>query len=212
MLSGALFALLTPLRAAGFQPIDLKPYYNFALTNALIGKGPLHGPNHLGALPSGQSDFSGVPFDVNGIAQLASKQSVLAGKKFADKIDGIKIGGKASIVHVLHGAGWDDEENVPISKMLIHYADGAVAEAKIIYGKHVVDWWDNNPETAPKDPATVIGWHGQNRVSKMFGTEIRLYRTPFRNPRPEAEIAQISFVSENRNAATFILGVTLQGF
>lgn len=195
---------------AKYRPVDLKERCNFALTNALIGRGPLHGPNHLGALPAGETAFAGVPFDVDGVLQLASKQSALAGKQFPEKIEGIRIGAKAAAIHLLHGAGWDDVPGRPIAKMILHYADGTSAEAPIVYGQHVTDWWDNNPESAPKDRATTVAWQGHNKVSKMFGTEIRVYRTPFRNPRPTSEISEISFVSANSNAASFILGVTVE--
>ena len=195
---------------AKFRMVDLSGRYNFALTNSLIGKGPLHGPNHLGALPAGQSLFADVPFEVAGVLQLASKQSVLAGKKFPEKIGGIRIGAKAGVIHLLHGAGWDDVPNTPIAKMILHFADGNQAEAQIVYGRHVTDWWDNHEDSRPNDRGTAVAWQGHNRVSKMFGTEIRVYRTPFRNPRPDAEISEISFVSANNNAAPFVLGVTIE--
>lgn len=196
---------------AAVQIIDLRPHYNFSLTNSLIGNGSLNGPNNLSALPAGTNVFAATPFDVEGIAQLTSAQAVLSGRKFPEKIDGIKVGVPCSKLHILHGAGWTEVENTTVGSLIIHYPSGEKREIPIIYGKHVWDWWDNEEkDPAAADTNTVLAWTGVNRISKMFGTNLRIYKTTFHNPKPDAIIQTIDFVSANKQSAPFLLGLSVE--
>jgi hypothetical protein len=201
------FYFSTQAATPSFRTIDLKPYCNFTLTNSLIATGSLNGANNLSALPAGVNNYAGIPFDVSGVIQLASQQAVLAKRTFPDRIEGIKVGVSGSRIHILHSAGWNDLENNAIASLVLHYADGDKKPISIIYGAHVLDWWVN--DETPTDPGTTIAWTGNNRVSKLFGTDLRLYRTTFTNPKPTVMIDRVDFVSNKKEAAPFLLGITV---
>jgi len=188
--------------------IDLHPHCNLALTNSPIGAGPLNGANNLAALPAGTNLFAEVPFNVSGVVQLTSQQAVIARRKFPDHITGIKVDAPASRIHLLHGAGWNDLEETQIAKWVIHYADGQTHQIPIVYGTHVYDWWEN--EDVPKDRQTKLAWTGMNPISKRFGTNLRIYRTTFANPRPAVAISHLDFHSAKKQSAPFLLGLTVE--
>lgn len=194
--------------AESARTIDLRGYCNYGLTNSLIGTGSLQGPNNLAALQPGTRSFGAIPFDVSGIIQLTGHQAVLAKRKFPDKVEGIKIGLACNHIFLLHGAGWNEVENTPIANLVVHYNDGTSASVPIVYGIHVYDWWVNDEK--PTDPATEVAWTGVNRVSKMFGTDLRVYKTTFSNPKPGAVIDHIDFASTKKESAPFLLGLTVE--
>jgi hypothetical protein len=194
--------------AAEIHPIDLKPYYNYSLTNSLIATGGLNGHNNLSAFPIGKGTYGGIPFDVSGVIQLTGNQAAIAKRTFPDKVEGIKIGAACARIHLLHGAGWNDLENAAIANLTLHYADGTTHTIPIVYGKHILDWWVNDDK--PEDPGTQVGWTGVNRISKMFGTDLRIYRTTFPNAKPTVIIDSIDYVSGKKESASFLLGLTIQ--
>jgi hypothetical protein len=194
--------------AESARTIDLRSYCNYGLTNSLIGTGTLEGPNNLAALLPGTRSFGSVPFDVSGVIQLTGNQAVLAKRNFPEKVEGIKVGSACKRLHLLHGAGWNELENTPIANLVVHYSDGTSATIPIVYGTHVYDWWVNDEK--PTDPATEVAWTGANRVSKMFGTDLRVYKTTFANPKPGAVIDHIDFASTKKESAPFLLGLTVE--
>lgn len=206
-LLGVLFGCC-PALAAEIRLLDLKPFYNFSLTNSPIATGGTNGPNNLSTFPAGKGTYGDVPFEVSGIVQLTSNQAVLAKRKFPEKIEGIKVGAACARVHLLHGAGWNDVEKNTIGVIVLRYTDGSASSIPIVYGRHVYDWWVN--DEAVEDPNTKIAWTGVNKVSKMFGTDLRIYRTTFANPKPTAVVDSIDFASTKKESAPFLLGLSVE--
>jgi hypothetical protein len=194
--------------AAVLRPIALRDYCNFSLTNSLIGAGPLNGANNLASLPKGTNAFANIPFDVSGVIQLNSQQAIIARRAFPDKVSGIKIGATCSLIHILHGAGWNEVPATKIATLLLKFEDGETKEIPIIYGQHVYDWWEN--DEAPADKQTAVAWTGVNPISKLFGASLRLYKTSFANPKPGAVIESVDFISLKKESAPFLLGLTLE--
>lgn len=190
------------------RTIDLSGYCNFALTNSPIGTGSLNGANNLATLAAGKNSYSATPFEVSGIIQLTGKQALLAGRNFPEKVEGIKVGSGCSLIHLLHGAGWSDLEKTTIANLVLHFSDGAQHAVPIVYGQHVFDWWENDEQPADKD--TSVAWKGANKISTMFGTELRIYKTTFQNPKPGATIDHVDFISAKRQSAPFLLGLTVE--
>jgi hypothetical protein len=203
-----LLASVSAVAANGPHLIDLSGYCNYALTNSLIGPGPLDGANNLAAFPIGRVTLGAIPFQVSGVVQLSGRQAVICKRSFPEKIEGIKVGAACSRIHVLHGAGWNEVGDTIIASLVIHYSDNTTQAIPIIYGKHVYDWWANDEK--PSDPATDLAWTGVNQASRQFGTNLRIYRTSFANPKPNVTIDKIDYVSANKQAASFLLGLTVE--
>ncbi len=190
------------------RPIPLRDYCNYGLTNSLIGAGPLNGANNLASLPVGTNSFGQVPFDVSGIIQLSGQQAIIARRSFPEKALGIKVGAACAHIHILHGAGWSEVPHTIIATLALNYSDGTRREIPIVYGKHVYDWWEN--EDVPEDTQTIIAWTGMNRISRMFGTTLRIYKTTFANPHPGVPISTVDFISAKKESAPFLLGLTIE--
>jgi hypothetical protein len=196
-----------PPEAWRFRPIDLTPHYNYDLTNSLLARGPLNGQNNLGSFPRGVHSFNGILFNVNGIVQLAGRQSMMARKDFPKHVEAIRVDRSLKTIHLLHGAGWEDEDGKMVAKMVIRYTDGRWRDVPIVYGKHVRDWWDNE-DAPPSDPNTKPAWIGHNPVARQASTWLTVYCTSVPNPRPEARVESLDFISAWNEPALFVLGIT----
>ena len=54
----------------------------------------------------------------------------------------------------------------------------------------------------------MVAWSGQNSLSKQRGRTIQLFKSTWKNPRPDVEIISLDFVSEMQDAAPFLVAVT----
>lgn len=185
--------LILAIQDALIRPIDLAPHFNQKLNERFHNH--LDG-NDLSALPTGKQTFAGIKFTVGGgVVQLG------AGKP--DKVEGIKVGLKAVKLQFLHACSHSGGTplNTPIGKYIIRYDDKATAEIAILYGKDVVDWWEQ-PGVA--DPTgSKVAWQGENKLSR-----IKLFLTTWANPIPDKHIVALDYVS-TRNAP-FCVAITAE--
>jgi hypothetical protein len=191
--------LATPLTAGDktYRTVNLSSYCNIGLNESLIGGS---------SFPS--MSFASVPFEVSGIIQLSSQRGAVQGRNFPESVTGIKVESACKTLNVLHAARWNAASQTKIATLTLNYADGDKREIPIVYGKHVCDWLDNQEN--PSDESTTVAWTGANRVTKAAGTDLRIYKTTFVNPRPGATIASVDFVSARKEAAPLLLGLTLE--
>jgi hypothetical protein len=196
----ALAAVLSaPLSAGdiGYRTINLSNYCNLGLAESLIAGGSLQ-----------SKAFAAIPFDVSGIIQLSSPRALIFRQNFPERVSGIKVDAGCKNLHLLHGAGWNSAADTTIATLTLNYADGDKRNIPIVYGKHVFDWLENQEE--PSDESTSVAWTGATAVTKAAGTELRLYKTTFANPKPGATIASVDFISAGKYAAPLLLGLTLE--
>ena len=176
--------LILAIQDALLRPIDLTPYVNQKLKEQFHGHEP---GNDLAALPTGKQSFAGTKFSVGeGVVQLG------AGKP--NKVEGIKVGVKAERLHFLHACSHcgGTPLDALIGKYIVRYEDKTTAEIEIVYGKDVVDWWEQ-PGVA--DPSrSKVAWSGANKFSR-----IKLFLTTWSNPTPEKRIVSLDYVI-TRNA------------
>jgi len=173
--------------------------------------------NTLAELPQGERTFGGVKFRIgDGCIQLAGK--LLPGRPA--KIEGIPVGRTFQVLHVLHATCWgaagapgDDmfvEDGTLVGQYQVGYEDNLVETIPIVYGQDVRDWW-NWDGSKPAGRAEVA-WTGVNDLARQNEREIRLYRTAWKNPRPDKVVRQIDFVSTNDSAAApFCVAMTAAG-
>ena len=188
-----------------FTMIDLSGFYTNTLDEEIH-----HKPgNDLRAMPHGVSEFAGVPFDVNGIIQLSGEVSKeKTSIDFPPAILGIPIGASGRVIHFLHCSSWHDEVGTKVGEYRVHYADGEVGTIPIVYGQHVLDWWFMEGDPLPDDAE--VAWTGDNERTRDLGHSIQLYKYSWDNPRPEARIETLDFVSNEEESAPFLAAVTVE--
>jgi hypothetical protein len=171
--------LVLDIKDALVRPIDLSPHVNQKLKEHFHGHQP---GNDLAALPTGKQTFAGVKFTVvEGVVQLG------AGKP--NKVEGIKVDAKAEKLQFLHACSHcgGTPLNSLIGKYVVRFEDKTTAEIEIVYGKDVVDWWEQ-PGVA--DPTrSKVAWDGQNKFSR-----IKLFLTTWSNPTPDKTIVSLDYV------------------
>jgi hypothetical protein len=130
-----------------------------------------------------------------------------------ERVSDIRVGPRVQQLHVLHGVtgGAGTSDGTPIASLVWHYADGTERETEIVYGRDVRDWWQGG---AHGDPATEcergrVVWTGNNPVARKCGSTLRLYLTPYDNPRPELEVTGVDYVSKMTPAASFLVAMTV---
>ena len=199
--------------------IGLKPYVNFALSDSAASYAG-NKENHLAELPSGVHTFGGVPFDVQGVIQIAGTGMAEVKKRFPAEVDGIPINRKCARLYLFHGAHWvyRDDFGKTAAKLRLHYADGSTREIEMKIGEHVFDFW-KPLFTTGMDPAwtnwasgTERAWTGSNPLVKRFypDEELNLYRSAFPNPQPDIAVTSLDYVSTMSTAAPFLVGLTVE--
>jgi hypothetical protein len=192
-------------KPAAFRPIDLRPYANQERTAPFPGGDP---GNDLAGLPPGTHTLGGVEFAVgDAVVHLGSAR--VPGPQ---KVEGIAVGGRVAKLHVLHACDWsrDTAEGEVIARFVLHHEDGTAAEAPVVYGQHVRDWWSNAGEKDP--PRSKLGWEGENEAVKASGARIKLWLTTWHNPHPGKSVVSIDYVAATAAtaAAPFCVAITVE--
>jgi hypothetical protein len=193
--------------AAKTQPIQfisLKGHTNVKMDENLHSN--QYPNNNLKSLPTGKQKLGDVEFEIgDGVLQLGS-----ANVDKPKEIKDIKVGRTLKKLHFLQATGYSTEPDTVIGKYVIHYDDKTTAEAEIVYGKDVVDWWAYPDQAAPSKGKAV--WEGQNEASKGFDAKIKLYVMTWENPKPDKKVESIDFVAPNpeQPAAPFCVAITAE--
>ena len=161
------------------------------------------------AAPQGQQSFNGVPFTIGAPLVIAGLEAARAGVLFPTEVMGLKVGGKARRLHLLHGTLSFDKEGVPVAKIVFQYANGTAESVRLGYGVHTRDWTTprNEKKSALVDPNSQIAWPDGKEQSRA---EFRLFQTALDNPRPAEVIASIGIVSLFSRATPFVLAASLE--
>jgi hypothetical protein len=190
-----------PAAATNATSIDLAPFYNAGLTNAVM-MGVRNHPNNLGEFPEGEIEAAGVRFSVGG--------AIHVGNIYPPRVEGIKVGARCQRLHLLHGTGGAPPEGTPVALLTLHYADGSAEELPIIYGQHVRDWWAwKKNEPAELDAGSAIAWEGSNEYARSKNCKIRVYRSTLANPKPDLVIETADYVRAARGCNPFLLGLSV---
>jgi hypothetical protein len=164
--------------------------------------------NTLDDLALGEQQLSGVKFNIiDGTLQLVSQEF----KNLPKSIDGIPVKDTFHKLYVLHATHHSRSlaDGTLIGKYVVHYEDTTQAEIPIVVGEDVRDWWNfdkSKPVTRGK-----VAWVGSNRRATNHGYSLRLFVSRWENPRPEAKITHLDYVSENvDDASPFCVAITLE--
>jgi WD40 repeat protein len=198
-----------PPRDPGTPPnlVDLTLCYNARLDESWHRRTDVG--NNLADLPAGMRTFGGVSFDARGIIQLAGGGIKDLEPDYPEQVTGIRIGRACRRIHFLHGTGWIVSEGTLVAQWVMRFADGQRAVVPIVYGPDVRNWqfW---PRMSAEDGGAEPVWKGtQARWKKMTGIGVRLYKSTWENPRPDAVVASIDLISAQAASAPFLLAITV---
>jgi hypothetical protein len=167
--------------------IDLKDHFN--VKRGAQFHSPQFPNNNLKALKSGTQKLGDVTYGIGeGVLQLGSAGAV--GKPA--RIEGIRVGRRADKLHILHGTGNTADFGTVVCRYVIRYTDKTNTDIKVVYGKHVVDWWWCPGRVTPTVAKAV--WEGENEAARLFRAKVRLYQLAWTNPLPEKVIDTIDYV------------------
>jgi hypothetical protein len=224
----------------GERIVPLRPFATATLTDPVCWFGQTNFAT-LEDLPRGLHTFAGVPFAISERVQLMGNRYKELSLAFPSAIKGIPINQKCRSLYLLHGASFvrtkipsvPDEKrfipvlpvyvttNLPVARLVLHYADGQQAGIEIYSTQHLLDVWgpictSEVPlrERCVSSPESELAWASSrvpNEKSERFNS-VRLYKSRFENPRPDAEIVALDYVSTRTGteAAPFLLGLTIE--
>ncbi len=129
---------------------------------------------------------------------------------FPPTIRGIKIGGSAKRIHLLHATLFAEKDGTPLAKIIFHYTNGAQESVRLGYGVHARSWVVPRLEkrAAVFDGGSRLAW---TETDARRDTGLRLFHTALENPKPGEVIASVDFVSLFSHAAPLLAALTVEG-
>ena len=189
--------------------LDLSKYYNASLNETWLPTNVVASGNDLSEMPRGMQNFGGTRFDVRGVVQLSGAALENLGSRFPREVRGIPVKQRCRRLHFLHGASWSALSGVHVATYRVHYVDGDTADVRVIYGRHLREWW--SPATsAALTLGAGIGWEGSNPATRALGMKVRLYHMAWLNPRPDQEIQSLDLLSTMETPAPFVLAISTE--
>ena len=94
---------------------------------------------------------------------------------------------------------------------ILHYADDTTLDLPITYGQDIWNWWVwGLPEASMEPGGAIPVWIGSNKATRRDGAALRLYKSTRLNPRTDAELVSIDFVSDMSATAPFLVALTVE--
>ena len=190
------------------QQIDLSRHFNASLTEKWFDHTPED--SSLGGLPQGLQTLDGVTWDIRAIVQLSGEGLRRSHPWYPRAEKDIQIGQTCRRLHFLTAhVGGEKTLGVEAGRYVFHYADGGNEQARIRIGEEIGDFWHD-----PKRSVTVlqahVAWTGQNERARGFGCTLQLFHWTWENPRPDAVVTSLDFISAINAPAPFLLAITAE--
>ena len=185
------------------EQIDLSAHYNLHL----------HRPGgwDFGNLPEGIQVLGGTKFDLRGLVHVYGEQAKQDGSEYPTSVKGIRVGRACGHLHFLQGTAYGAPPGTIVGKYVLHYSDDQERELQVKLGRDTGPWLFPGLPPAPKAPGGAIPvWVGKNLQGARIGCSICLYMSTRDNPRPDAEITSIDFVSTRSSASPFLAALTVK--
>jgi len=192
-----------------FHPVSLDGFYQRPFAS--------YKPTEMWArVPRGVTNFDGVPFRMIGPIELTGLGSARDGYFQPARVGEVPLGRKATRLHVIHAASYDDPDDTPVAALWLHYTNGTDRRIFIRYGAHVRNSYptmetrrSGEPRSILRDPRSLVIWNGNTRDDDS-GYPLRLFKTTFENPQPTNEIHGLEMLSLFARASSAILAITLE--
>jgi hypothetical protein len=182
------------------RPVNLKP---FLRTNQF---------QTVGAdwvLPRGRQVVEGVPFQVDGIVEVAG-----ASARFSNvgrtNVNDIPIHATFERLYLLAAASRDVNEGVAIARLNLRYADGSRIDLPIEYGRHVGDWMGHRHkgESPLIEPDARVAWQVEHPAAARRDDSLRLFYLSLANPNPDKEVVSLSIISARARGGFMVAAMT----
>jgi hypothetical protein len=119
------------------------------------------------------------------------------------------VGRKGKAIHFLQASAFvGGIAGTKIGDYVIHYKNGEIRIADLVYGENMLDWWVNPAERHVPKAEEV--WYGANTATRSRGMRTRLIKFTWENPLPDVEITTIDFASTLTNAAPMLVAITVE--
>ena len=124
---------------------------------------------------------------------------------------GAEVGRAFKQADWLQGTVWTAAAGETVGWLVWHYADGTTERAPIIYGQNTARFWAEPRQVeAEKDFVEPVWRHHESKQAVGKERWLRIYRQEWVNPRPEAVVASLDFVSNpDCRAAPFLIAVNV---
>lgn len=195
--------------SVGANQVDLSAYYNGGL-------GEDKQPSVLiRALPRGlqvpirrHQLLNNTEFDVRGVVLLASTNTAWKDDdRFwprPNSVSGIRISAKATRLHFLHAADWEDSSGSRIGTYRVNYVNNESIEIPIVYGRNIWRWFGEQPGTLDR---AIVAWEGKRSDNEA---RAQLFKFTWENPLRDVAIETIDFISADALAAPCLVALTME--
>jgi hypothetical protein len=164
-------------------------------------------------------ELDGRKWWVDGLVQLQGRISRDEKDKFSApgmlvsswKKTGAEVGRGFSRAAWLQGTVWAATAGQTVGWMVWHYADASTERAPIIYGRNTARFWAEPQQVEEEKGFPEPVWR-YYESKEAVGKErwLRIYRQDWVNPKPDAVVASLDFVSNpDCPAAPFLIAVNL---
>ncbi len=198
---GGLVSIAMAAGAPAFRTVDLKPF---------LGRSQFQTIGAEWVLPRGRQRVEGVPFQVDGVVEVAGSSSRFSNVGRTN-VNDIPIGASFERLHLLAAASRDVKEGELVARLQLHYADGTKAEVRIEYGRQLADWMGarHKGETPLIDPDARVAWQVEHAAAARRDDSLRLYYAPLANPDPGREVRSLSVISARARGGLMIAALTV---
>ena len=192
---------------------QLPPVVPLRYTNSLVApeNRDLFAGGNWAKAPRGSNVLGGVHFEVDGLLQFASKNSVAANRGFRDFVNLSIRTNRYGSVHLLAATAWSSEANRRVADVIWRYADGTYRRSPILYGAHVRDFL-RRPFEVPHTVSSplskcAVSWTSPD--AERNKAALRCYRVTLPNPEPSKTVAFLQIQSAMEDASLLVLAVSL---
>jgi hypothetical protein len=130
-----------------------------------------------------------------------------------NRLEEIKVETKFSSLRVLHATADSAADDTVIARYVVHHEDKSTETIKVVYGKHVRNWWHQEGD---KGPARVDGNNadlvcvGSIEAVKANERMVWLFLMDWKNPHPDKKATSIDFVSTLTDCAPFVVAMSVE--
>ena len=190
-----------------FRPVRIDAHCNISRSDSgrAIGWLGIGRGNDLRAIPVGLDLVEGVPYRILGTG-VGEPSAIILGADgpmdaFPRRVDGIRVGSKASALHFLQGTAFEVGPGEKVGSYIVHYEDGATDTIPLVYGKSTFAWDDQ-----AMGVTYGFAWKGRSQDGRSIG----VCDMDWINKRPDVAITAIDFVAEPTQASPFVLAITAE--
>ncbi|HKX61212.1 MAG TPA: hypothetical protein VJS65_05200, partial [Verrucomicrobiae bacterium] len=182
------------------RPVNLKPF---------LGTNQFQTVNADWVLPRGRQVVEGVPFQVDGVVEVAGASARFS-NVIRTNVRDIPIRASFERLYLLAAASRDANDGVTIARLNLRYADNSKVDLPIEYGRQVADWMGSRHkgESPLIEPDARVAWQVEHPAAARRDDSLRLFYMTLANPSPEKEVVSLSIISARARGGFMVAAMT----